>query len=162
MVCSANDFSKLKPIGLKTKYTMQIIQIKENSERLHKSINRLLPQLSVNSTISYEHLQQVIDSENSSFFVAEDDNNDIVAMATLVFYDIPTGQKAWIEDVVVDKKYRGKGIGKKIVQDIIAFAKKQGFQKLDLTSSYEREKANLLYQKLGFQKRQSNLYRIFL
>ncbi len=141
---------------------MKIIQIKQNSEELHESINRLLPQLSIGITISYEQLQRIIDSENSLLFVAKDENNDIVAMATLVCYDIPTGQKAWIEDVVVDKKCRGKGIGKKIVQEIISFAKKQGIKKVDLTSSYQREKANLLYQKLGFQKRQSNLYRIFL
>ncbi len=141
---------------------MKISQIKQNTHKLHESINRLLPQLSAKSTISYQQLQQVIDSESSLLFVAEDENNKIVAMATFICYDIPTGQKAWIEDVVVDNECRGKGIGKKVVEEIITFAKKQGIQKLDLTSSHEREKANLLYQKLGFQKRQSNLYRIFL
>ncbi len=136
-----------------------INQIKKRNDSLCKSINQLLPQLSEGTTISNKQLQRIIESENSLLFVAEDKNNEIVGMATLVCYDIPTGQKAWIEDVVVDTKWRGKGIGKKIVQEIIAFAKNQGIKKVDLTSSYQREKANLLYQKLGFQKRQSNLYR---
>ncbi len=138
---------------------MQIILIKEYNEQLYKSINQLLPQLSSDATISIEQLQKLIDSKNNFLFVAQDENNKIVAMATLVCYNVPTGQKAWIEDVVVDNSCRGKGMGKKIIQFLLNFAKEKGIKKIDLTSSYTRKEANLLYQKLGFEQRKSNLYR---
>ncbi len=138
---------------------MQIILIKEYSEQLYQSINQLLPQLSKGTAITNEQLQKLVDSENNFLFVAQDKNSEIVGMATLVCYDVPTGQKAWIEDVVVDSSCRGKGVGRKIMETILELAHKQGIKKIDLTSSYTRKSANLLYQKLGFEQRDSNLYR---
>ncbi len=141
---------------------MKIVEIKENSKILYKRVNELLYQLSEGAVISNEKLQKLIENDNSSLFVAKDENNHIMAMATLVFYDIPTGRKTWIEDVVVDTECRGQGIGKKIVEEVLLYAQKKGITKIDLTSSYKREEANSLYQKLGFQKRKSNLYRLII
>ena len=81
-------------------------------------------------------------------------------MATFCTYLCPTGRKAWIEDVVVDSAFRGKGLGKHLVNNIIDVVNKQGNTTLMLTSRPSRIEANHLYQSLGFEKRQTNVYKM--
>jgi ribosomal protein S18 acetylase RimI-like enzyme len=81
---------------------------------------------------------------------------------TLVFNKIPTGDKLWIEDVVVDKVARGKGLGKELIQFAIKYAKNKNVKTINLTSSPERVAANKLYQKLGFMLRETNVYRLII
>ena len=83
-------------------------------------------------------------------------------MLTLVIYSVPARKKSRIEDVVVDEKYRGRGIATKLVNYAIEKAKNNGVISLDLTSRPERENASKLYLKLGFKKRNTNVYRIKL
>ena len=73
---------------------------------------------------------------------------------------IPTGNKVWIEDVVVDSSARGKGVGEALIQFAVAYVKDQNITSINLTSSPDRVAANKLYQKLGFIKRQTNVYRL--
>jgi ribosomal protein S18 acetylase RimI-like enzyme len=83
----------------------------------------------------------------------------IVGSLTLVIFHIPTGVRAWIEDVVVDADARGKGIGEELNKFALAEAKRQGATTVDLTSRPSREAANRLYQRLGFNARETNVYR---
>ncbi len=92
-------------------------------------------------------------------FVAEIKGGKSAGLFTLVTYDIPTGKKYWIEDVVVDESERGKGIGKAMMLFAIDFARSAGAREIDLTSRPERIEANLLYTKLGFVRRETNAYR---
>ena len=80
-------------------------------------------------------------------------------MLSLVVFGIPTGIKAWVEDVVVDDGARGKGVGKSLMRHAMEQAKKLGAKTVDLTSRPSREAANKLYQSLGFETRQTNVYR---
>jgi ribosomal protein S18 acetylase RimI-like enzyme len=83
----------------------------------------------------------------------------IVGSLTLVIFHIPTGIRAWIEDVVVDSDARGKGVGEALNTFALAVAKRQDATTVDLTSRPSREAANRLYQRLGFKARETNVYR---
>jgi ribosomal protein S18 acetylase RimI-like enzyme len=83
----------------------------------------------------------------------------IVGMLTLVMFRLPTGVRAWIEDVVVDTRRRGQGIGEALTQAAIELAVAGGARTVDLTSRPSREAANRLYQRMGFEQRDTNVYR---
>ncbi|VAX15447.1 hypothetical protein MNBD_IGNAVI01-422 [hydrothermal vent metagenome] len=139
-----------------------IQEVKEFSEELYNAMTELLSQLT-NSELSFSPkvLERIVSSQSSILFTAvdEDINNKIVGILTLATIDIPTGMLGRIEDVVVDKSVRGKGIGEKITIAAIDKAKAMGIKKIDLTSSPKREVANRLYQRLGFKQRTTNVYR---
>jgi ribosomal protein S18 acetylase RimI-like enzyme len=78
---------------------------------------------------------------------------------TLIIFRIPTGIRAWIEDVVVDSSARGMGIGKELNLAALELAKKAGAKTVELTSRPSREQANQLYKNIGFVKRETNVYR---
>ncbi len=142
---------------------MKIIQPTEITEEIIIAFKTLIHQLSPNrKPPSKQNLEEIINSENSVLFIATDKNDIIIGTLTLLINRIPSGQKVSIEDVVVDNKMRGKGIGKKLTQFAIDYAVKQGFAEIDLTSSPTRVAANKLYQKLGFVLRETNIYRLNL
>ena len=102
-------------------------------------------------------------SPGTRIFIAENDAKRIVGCATLCVYESPTGRKASVEDVVVLPAYRGQGIGRTLLQRIIDFAgTKLSPIDLHLTSQPSRTEANALYQALGFEKRDTNVYKMSL
>jgi ribosomal protein S18 acetylase RimI-like enzyme len=141
---------------------MEIRQLKVITQEVVLAFQKLMPQLAENITSpAFEELAGIINSGNTLLFVAEE-NGEIFGTLTLVRYRIPSGIKGWIEDVVVDKSMRGKGIGSMLTQYAIGYAKENGMTKIDLTSSPFRIAANELYKKLGFKKRETNVYRLEL
>ncbi len=141
---------------------IEIKEVTESSEELYDVMIELLSQLTTSKlSFSQKDLNRIVSSKNSILFTASDEtlNNKIVGILTLAIIDIPTGMLARIEDVVVDKSARGKGIGEKITLAAIEKAKELGIKKIDLTSSPSREAANRLYQRLGFKQRTTNVYR---
>lgn len=142
---------------------MQIERITTMNEGVYKAFERLMPQLTDKIEYpTYEELKKVIDSENVHLCFAYDDDNNVIGTVSVVFYRIPTGLKAWIEDVIVDNAARGKGVGVAMILHAIEIARNKGALKVDLTSNPRRIAANNLYRKLGFEKRESNVYRYFL
>ena len=132
------------------------------SEELVEAMRRLVPQLSRSSPPpDAAALQQIVDSDASILFVALDDDA-IVGSLTLVVFGIPTGTRAWIEDVVVDERARGKGVGATLNGVALARAAAEGARTVDLTSRPSREAANRLYRRLGFVARDTNVYRFEL
>ena len=124
------------------------------------SINNLLSQLSDSvHTITEEELNTLISSSQSHLYVLESDGQ-FIGMTTLCLYQCPTGWKAWIEDVVVDRNFRGKGYGKLMVRKAMEECKNRGNVTLMLTSRPSRIVANQLYQSLGFEKRETNVYKM--
>ncbi len=139
-----------------------IKEVKESSEDLYNAMIELLSQLTTSKlSFSQKDLERIVGSKSSILFTALDEtlNNKIIGILVLAIIDIPTGMLARIEDVVVDKAARGKGVGELITQAAIQKAKELGIKKIDLTSSPNREAANRLYQRLGFKQRTTNVYR---
>lgn len=121
---------------------------------------RLIPQLSSSSPApDAAALQAIIDSPDTDLLIARDGDGVVVGSLTLAFYRIPTGLKAWIEDVVVDQSARGRGVGAALNRAAIERAGERGAKNVSLTSRPSREAANRLYQRLGFELYPTNLYR---
>lgn len=131
----------------------------EVDEALVDAFARLIPQLSKSSPPpSAEQLDEMVRSEASDVLVARLDG-EIVGTLTLVTFRIPTGVRAWIEDVVVDDGARGHGVGDQLNRMALELARERGAKTVDLTSRPSREAANRLYQRIGFQPRDTNVYR---
>ncbi len=123
---------------------------------------RLIPQLSSsNPPPAAAALQTIVDAPDTYLLVARDADNDgfVVGSLTLVTFWIPTGLRAWIEDVVVDGDVRRSGAGRALTLAALDKARQLGVTTVDLTSRPSRESANAMYVNLGFELRQSNLYR---
>ncbi|NCZ90521.1 MAG: GNAT family N-acetyltransferase [Actinobacteria bacterium] len=123
---------------------------------------RLIPQLSSsNPPPTHAELAAIIANDSCDVLVAKD-GDLIVGSLTLVVFPIPTGIRAWIEDVVVDESSRGKGVGEALNTFALQRARERGAKTVDLTSRPSREAANRLYQRLGFVARDTNVYRYTL
>ena len=112
-------------------------------------------------TCSGELLEKIISSENLELWVARDEDR-IVGMGTLAIVSLPEGERAQIEDVVVHETYRGQGLGEKISKQLIERARERKAGVATLSSRADRVAANKLYQKLGFEKWETNVYRLKL
>ena len=134
----------------------------EVDERLVADFARLIPQLSSSSSPpTAGELLAIVVHPHSVLFLAEVDGA-VGGGLTLAFYRIPTGLKAWIEDVVVDESARGHGVGEALNLAAIDEARARGAKNVSLTSRPSREAANRLYQRLGFEPYETNLYRFSL
>lgn len=132
------------------------------SDELVQAMQKLIPQLSSsNAPPSLSELNEIIASESSVLFVARVENQ-IVGSLTLATFRIPTGIRAWIEDVVVDESARGHGVGEALNRAALIEAKRRGAITVELTSRPSREAANRLYLRMGFVVRETNVYRYTL
>ncbi len=122
----------------------------------------LMPQLNVALVgPTRAELTALLGDPATTLLVASDDGT-IIATATLVVYTTPAWVKARIEDVVVDEGARGRGLGEALVKECVNVARKRGAKVVELQSARRREVANRLYPRLGFEKRESNVYRMTL
>ena len=141
-------------------YEPRFIEIEDLKPDYLEAINRLIAQLSTSShTFTEAELNSLIASPQSHLYALEYDEK-IIGMVTLCIYQCPTGRKAWIEDVVVDQNHRGKGYGKLMVRKAMEECQNRGNVTLMLTSRPSRIVANQLYQSLGFEKRETNVYKM--
>jgi len=123
------------------------------------AVDRLIPQLSRSSPPpSRAVLERIVHDDATTLFVARDDAG-IVGMLTLATFQIPTGVRVWIEDVVVDNDARGSGVAAALVQAALERSAELGARTVDLTSRPDREAANRLYLRMGFETRETNVYR---
>jgi len=145
--------------------TARPIDVSEATEvttDLVAAFQRLVPQLSSSNPPPTEaELKSIVTSRASVLLIARDPdaNGEIVGSLTLVLFRIPTGLRAWIEDVMVDRSARRRGVGTALNKCALERARNAGANTIDLTSRPTREDANLLYQKIGFVKRDTNVYR---
>ena len=125
-------------IRLKGGYDIFMVTIRpvtEVTKSLTDAYKVLIPQLSSSSNPPTEEaLQRIIESDSAQILIAEDENGGILGTMTLIIFQIPTGIRAWIEDVVVDSSARGRGIGKKLNSAALELAKQAGAKTVDLTS----------------------------
>ena len=141
-------------------FMVTIRPVTEVTKSLTDAYKVLIPQLSSSSNPPTEEaLQRIIESDSAQILIAEDENGGILGTMTLIIFQIPTGIRAWIEDVVVDSSARGRGIGKKLNLAALELAKQAGAKTVDLTSRPARQEANQLYRSIGFAERETNVYR---
>jgi ribosomal protein S18 acetylase RimI-like enzyme len=139
--------------------TVDVLIANRVDNDLVAAFQRLIPQLSKsNPAPTKDQLESIVSSDSSHLLIAKTDGV-IVGSLTLVIFRIPTGIRAWIEDVVVDADARGKGVGEALNKFALTEARRQGVTTVDLTSRPTREAANRLYQRLGFKARETNVYR---
>lgn len=144
---------------------MRAVEVSEATEvtpELIEAFERLVPQLSRSNPPPTEaELGAIVTSRASVLLIARDPEQDgrIVGSLTLALFRIPTGLRAWIEDVVVDEAARGRGVGEALNRHALEVAREAGAKTVDLTSRPSREAANRLYQRIGFQPRDTNVYR---
>lgn len=124
-----------------------------------EAIRLLIEQLTGrDSTFNEDDLRNTLQDSASRMFVMRL-NDTIIGMITLGAYTCPTGHKVWIEDVVIDNKLRGRGLGQQLVEFAINYVKENLSPcSLMLTSRPARIAANELYRKMGFEQRQTNVY----
>lgn len=151
---------------------MSVELIEQSSPELVAAMERLIPQLSRSAKpLTAQQTQALVDQDSVYLFVfrtdkpvtaadgAEVEAGTILGMLSLATFAIPTGVRAWVEDVVVDAGTRGMGAGQQLVEAAVAHAQKIGARTVDLTSRPSREAANRLYRRCGFELRETNVYR---
>ena len=139
--------------------TISVAIAEHVDDELVSALGKLIPQLSTSSPPpTRTQLEEVIASPTTTLFVARIENR-IVGALTLAIFQIPTGLRAWIEDVVVDSETRGAGVGEALNRAALDMASRRGALTVDLTSRPSRADANRLYLRLGFDLRETNVYR---
>ena len=137
---------------------MNVERVTEADEALAEAIARLVPQLSpARRPAGLGELVELVATSGTNLIVARD-GADVLGMLTLIVYRVPTGIRAWIHDVVVDEEARGRGVGEALTREALRLAQSAGAISVELTTRQEREAANRLYQRLGFEQRETNVY----
>lgn len=133
--------------------------LSEVTDEVVEAFERLLPQLSSTAKrLDGAALSAIVASAASTVLVAKVDKQ-VVGTLTLVTFAIPTGVRSWIEDVVVDEASRGKQIASTLIDAAVKIAKQAGARTVDLTSRPSRESAGRLYERIGFEQRETRMYR---
>jgi ribosomal protein S18 acetylase RimI-like enzyme len=139
--------------------SIQVEVIADVTDENLAAVNRLIPQLSRSAPpLTGDALKRIVSWDGNYLLIARDGDR-VVGMLTLVTFPIPTGLRAWIEDVVVDEDARGQGVGAALTREAVRRARDVGARTVDLTSRPTRQAANRLYERLGFELRETNAYR---
>ena len=142
---------------------MRVEVFKGDASELTSAFEVLVPQLSTsNPPPTLVEVEAMLSSDAITQFVARDDDGRIIGVSTLAVFPIPTARRAWIEDVIVDEPSSGRGVGAALTNAMIDHARSLGCKTIELTSRPSREAANHLYRKLGFEIRDTNVYRFSL
>ena len=138
---------------------MVIVELNEVTEGQVQEVRELMGELDQTIQVTEEMVRRTVEAENTHLFVVMEGER-IVGCASLCVFESPTGRKASVEDVVIQEAFRGRQLGKQLMQHVIEYAKELAPINLQLTSRPERVAANAMYQALGFQKRETNAYRM--
>lgn len=140
--------------------TVTVRELTEATDEALAAFATLIPQLSSSAPpVTREALEEMVAAPADRILFAYDADGTVLGSMTLVLFRIPTGVRAWIEDVVVDEAARGRGVGEILNRTAIDLAYAEGAKTIDLTSRPSRVAANRLYQKIGFEARTTTVYR---
>lgn len=140
---------------------MRILELHTLTDSQLEDLIGLMGELDPEITVTAEGIRRAVEMQGTHFFAAIDDDGHIVGCATLCVLESPTGRKASVEDVVVGSAFRGQGLGRSLMERIIDFARTElDGTEIHLTSRPQRIAANSLYLSLGFEKRETNIYRL--
>lgn len=139
---------------------IKLLQLKNAAKNSLKDINWLILQLSLSARkLSFRDFKKIVADKNTLFFALRD-GRKIVGMGLLVFLLTPVGLRARIEDMVIDEKYRGQGLGGALTRRLIFEAKVRKARWIEFTSRKDRVATNRFYRKFGFRPRNANAYRL--
>lgn len=142
---------------------IRICEAREVTEALVDAFERLLPQLSERLTIpDRQAVARIVAAPTTRQLTATTDEGRIVGLLSVAFYDVPSGRKAWIEDVVVDAAARGRGVGEALVRAALDMAREQRAARVMLTSNAARQAAHRLYRRMGFVRYETDCFRLDL
>jgi len=137
-----------------------VAEATEATPEVVQALRDLLPQLSSSAPpLAEEHIREMVASPATVVLVARDGTDKIVGTLTLALFRIPSGMRAWIEDVITDEAARGQGVGEELTRAALEVARTAGARTVDLTSAPKREAANRLYERVGFERRDTNVWR---
>ncbi len=138
---------------------MSVERATQATPELLEALQRLLPQLSPGRPVpTTVQLKELMAAHGSTLLLARDDLGRVVGTLTLVVFRTTTELRARIEDVVVDESARGKGLGEELVREALRLAQERGARSVNLTSRPDRAAANRLYERIGFERRETNVY----
>ncbi len=137
----------------------KIVELNTLTDTQVQEVIALMGELDPTITVTPEMVKRTVEAPGTHFIAVAAEEH-IIGCASLCVFESPTGRKASIEDVVVSSAFRGQHIGKRLMEHVIEYARMLAPINLQLTSRPEREAANKLYQSLGFQKRETNAYRM--
>ncbi len=140
---------------------VDISEVRTVTDEVVEGIAALVPQLSSSAVAPDKAaVTEMVDSPAVRLLVARDGaDGPIVGTLTLAVFRIPTGVRAWIEDVIVDAAAERRGIGEALSRSALGLAGEAGARTVELTSRPARQAANRLYQRIGFERRDTNVYR---
>ncbi|KIE24793.1 GNAT family acetyltransferase [Streptomyces sp. MUSC 125] len=139
--------------------SVEVKVVREATDEVVEAVTRLLPQLSRTAAVpDRESVDRMLRSDANTLLLAQTEDR-VVGMLTLIMYPLPSGLRGRIEDVVVDDAARGQGVGATLTKEALRLAEEAGARTVDLTSRPSRQAANRLYERLGFQGRDSQVYR---
>jgi ribosomal protein S18 acetylase RimI-like enzyme len=140
--------------------TVRVERVVVADQEVISAVQRLLPQLSESApTPDAYDVETVVTSDATTLLVARDEGGAIVGMLTVAIFRLPSGLRAWIEDVVVDESARRTGAGRALVEEATELARESGARSIDLTSRPSRESARQLYTSMGFEERSTTVFR---
>lgn len=140
---------------------VHIERLTRTTKQDYHELAKLLLQLSDRAHFTEEECKQIVEDPNIKAFVVRE-NKQIIGVGILAVMHIFTERRGRIEDVVIDESYRGKGLGKQLMDYLIIAARGKGLDAIELSSGVHREVANALYKKMGFIQKETNVYRIEL
>lgn len=138
--------------------SLSVYRVTELTAELRQALGVLLPQLSPHLGAPAEERLRVMLADGSTVLLAAGAEGRIAGVLTLVWYDVPSGRKAWIEDVVVDAAFRGAGVGRALVERALELAAEAGAGRVMLTSNPTRTAARALYRKCGFKEAETSVF----
>jgi ribosomal protein S18 acetylase RimI-like enzyme len=139
--------------------TISVEVLDEVTDEAVEAFGRLLPQVSRSAEpLDAAALASMVASPAITVLLARSDGQ-IIGSLTLAMFPVPSGRRAWIEDVVVDESGRGQGVGGALIQEALRLAREAGARTVDLTTRPSREAAGRLYERAGFQQRETRVYR---
>jgi GNAT superfamily N-acetyltransferase len=141
---------------------VRVEAVTDATANVHAALARLLPQLNPKLPVpTMERLQAIVDDPAVTLFVARE-GEEIVGTTTVIVYTTPFWIKARLDEVVVDQVARGKGVGEALVKASLDLAREKGVEVVELQSGVQRDAAHRLYERMGFKRRETNVYRIVL
>ena len=137
---------------------LKLLRIQTVTDEQVDEIKRLMFELDPEMPVTSDGVRVAVEAPGTCFFALMDDVH-IVGCASLCVCHSPSGTKAHIEDVVVLSSYRGQHLGRRMIEYVIDYARKE-LMPVDifLTSRPQRVAANELYQSLGFRQKMTNVY----